>query len=134
MPEVGINHNCLVYIYSQPEVDKYGMFNDVPILSNGFQEKSIFYSRVTLLHEHVYNFINMYSLPLHIQYIYNMYPISFYIYIYILYIYTIHLYLHIQYYIYIYMYIYICNISYFYVNDILYPPGPSLEVTYSTSR
>ena len=104
MPEVGINHNCLVYIYSQPEVDKYGMFNDVPILSNGFQEKSIFYSRVTLLHEHVYNFINMYSLPLHIQYIYNMYPISFYIYIYILYIY----YTSISTYtiLYIYMYIY----------------------------
>ena len=132
MPEVGINHNCLVYIYSQPEVDKYGMFNDVPILSNGFQEKSIFYSRVTLLHEHVYNFINMYSLPLHIQYIYIICILYHSISTYTYYIYTIHLYLHIQYYIYI--CIYICNISYFYVNDILYPPGPSLEVTYSTSR
>ena len=52
-----------------------------------------------------------------------MYPISFYIYIYILYIY----YTSIS----TYTILYIYNISYFYVNDILYQPGPSLEVTYS---
>ena len=106
MPEVGINHNCLVYIYSQPEVDKYGMFNDVPILSNGFQEKSIFYSRVTLLHEHVYNFINMYSLPLHIQYIYIICILYHSISTYTYYIYILYIYIYIYNIIYIYMYIY----------------------------
>lgn len=75
------------------------MFNDVPILSNGFQEKSIFYSRVTLL-------MNMFT-------ILQKCTLSLYIYnIYILYVSYIILYLHIHIIYILYIYIYIYNIIY----------------------
>ena len=84
------------------------MFNDVPILSNGFQEKSIFYSRVTLL-MNMFTILQKCTLSL---YIYNIYiicilyhSISTYTY----YIYILYIYIYIYNIIYIQYFIFLCQ-------------------------